>query len=148
MRIFAALLLIFNPISFTYGQSTRPCYEKVYQVSDTLPILLSQKENILKVIKTQIVIPDSLKNHKGHLLIKYVINCTGDVVNLKVVRTADSDGNLFENKFAFLSPQIIRILREELKWRPARQGGKAVDFLQICSITFDKGEIYISLTAS
>lgn len=132
----------------TIGQTNKQCYEKVYQVTDTLPQLISKTEDILKFIKDEITIPDSLKNHSGFLFIKYVINCNGDIVNLRVIKTADSDGILIKNDFEFLSTQLFKILKKELKWSPARQGGKTVDFFQVCSITFDKGEISIKLTAT
>jgi len=147
MRIVIIILLTVISLS-VLGQANKQCYEKVYKVTDTLPKLISKPEDVLRILKNEIVIPDSLKNRWGHLIIMYVINCNGDLVNLRTAKTADSDGNIEKNEFGFLSSEIFKIVKREIKWIPARHGGKTVDFLQIFSITFDKGEIRISLTAT
>jgi hypothetical protein len=148
MRLITILFLLIVPYNLILGQSNKACYSKIYQVTDTLPKLLSAKEDILEIMKQEIVVPDSLKNSKGFIFIKYVINCNGDIVNLRVVKTADSDGNLMNNEFEFLAPNVINILKKELRWTPARNGGKTVDFLQIFSISFDRGSISIMLKAT
>lgn len=148
MKLTTILLLLTGAFNLTFSQSNKACYSKIYQVTDTLPKLLSAKEDILKIMKQEIVVPDSLKNSTGFIFIKYVINCNGDIVNLRVVKTADSDGNLMTNEFEFLASNVINILKKELRWTPARNGGKTVDFLQIFSIRFDRGSISIMLTAT
>lgn len=148
MRLTTILFLLIGVFNLTLGQSNKACYGKIYQVTDTLPKLLSSTENILEIMKKEIVLPDSLKNRKGQIFIKYVINCMGDIVNLRVVKTADSDGNLIINEFEFLATKVINILKQELRWTPARNGGKTVDFLQIFSIGFDRGAINIQVTAT
>jgi hypothetical protein len=148
MRFTIILLLIVSATHLTWGQTNKACYNKIYQSTDTLPILISSVKHIEDRIKRQIKIPDSLLNETGQTFIKYVINCRGEIVNLRSIKTADSDGNILVNKFEFLSDQLIKILKEELKWHPAVHGGETVDFLQIFSIGFRKGEMNIQLTGS
>lgn len=148
MKKFIIILLVIFNITLSWGQRSGACYEKIYQSTDTLPILISSAENIKMLIKASIKLPDSLLGQTGQTFIKYVINCRGEVVNLRSVKTADSDGNLIINKFESLTSQIIEILGQELKWNPAIHQGKTVDFSQIFSIGFKKGEIWISLTAT
>lgn len=124
------------------------CYDKIYQVTDTLPTLISSTDKLLEIIKREITLPDSLKSHTGQIFIKYTINCHGEIVNLRTIKTADSDGKPVINEFEFLSGQIIKILRTELKWKPARHGGKTVDFLQVFRIDFNNGLINIKVTAT
>jgi len=147
MRLTTILLLLGLPL-LTQGQSNKACYQKIYQVTDTLPTLISSTDKLFETIKKEIKVPDSLRDRTGLIFIKYVINCHGETVNLRAIKTADSDGKPIINEFEFLSGQIIKILRRELKWAPAHQGGKAVDFYQIFRINFNQGQITISVIAN
>jgi hypothetical protein len=130
-----------------FGQNDKPC-GKVYQIADTLPLLISSTDHLVEVITSKIEIPDSLKLRKGSVLLKYIINCRGESVGFKVITVHDSDGNSIKNDFAILDSQIIPVLRKELRWIPARQNGKDVDFFQILSISFNSGKIAIKVTAT
>jgi hypothetical protein len=130
------------------GQNDEPCYKKTYQVADTLPRLISSVNEILQLIVKNLDVPDSLINRTGDIAIKYIINCHGESVKFKVLTIYDYDKRPIRNDYAYLSTQIIPILRNKLKWAPARQGGKDVDFLQIFSIFFDRGKISIRVTAT
>ncbi len=52
------------------------------------------------------------------------------------------------NNFEYLAQTVIPILKRELKWTPARERGRTVDFLQIFSISFKKGVINIKASAN
>jgi hypothetical protein len=147
MRYIVTSILVM--LSFPlFAQSGRPCYKKIYQITDTIPKLITSADKLLRIIASEIQIPDSLVNRKGHLMIKYVINCSGESVDLKVIVVHDYDGSPIKNDFEILARQIIPILRRELKWIPARHKGKNVDFLQILSIVFENGGISIRVTAT
>jgi hypothetical protein len=147
MRLLNILFLVFATFTLVQGQNNKPCYDKTYGVADTLPTLVSSPEMILEIIKNEISLPDSLQDSTGQIFISYVINCNGDVVKLRLIQTADSEGKLFVNHFEFLAPKVIKILKQELKWKPAWQGGKPVDFRQIFVIRFEKGSMGIRVTA-
>jgi len=83
---------------------------------------------------------------KGHVMIKLIVNCKGRLANPKVIKTADSNGVIESNTFASLAPQIMDILDRELRWTPAYQNGRAVDFLHIFSIWFDSGMVRMRMT--
>jgi hypothetical protein len=148
MRLLTILILSLITATWTFGQTNKPCYDKIYEMADTLPVLVGSLDKVLLAIKNEVIIPDSLQNQTGHILIKYVVNCNGDVVSLRKIKLADSDGKLILNKFEYLTAEIISVLRQELKWVPAIHGGKAVDFLHIFSITFTDGRISINTTGS
>jgi hypothetical protein len=148
MRLLTILFFVFVSFTLVQGQNNKPCYDKAYGVADTLPSLVSSPEMILEIIKKEVSLPDSLQDRTGQIFISYVINCNGDVVKLRLIQTADSDGKLFVNHFEFLAPKIIKILRQELKWTPAWQGGEPADFRQIFNIHFDKRSIGIRVTAT
>lgn len=148
MRLVLFISLFFLNIALSFGQTSKPCYSKIYEIADTLPVLVSSLDKVLEAIKNEIVIPDSLKNREGVILIKYVVNCQGHAVNLRTIKLADYDGKIIRNNFEYLTPNIYTILKRELLWRPARQAGKAIDFLHIFSIKFNNGEISINTTGS
>ena len=148
MKLFVTLSFLILATTAASSQNNKPCYERIYQVTDTLPKINSSVETILQHIKQEIQLPDSLLTRDGFIFIKYVINCHGDAVSLRVIKTADSDGVLAINNFEYLAKTIIPILKRELKWIPAWEGGRTVDFLQIFSISFKKGVISIKVNAN
>ena len=143
MRIIQIIFLL--KFTIIYGQGDNPCSKKIYQISDTIPELISSGQKIVEIIASQIKIPDSLVNRKGRIDIQYVINCNGKNVRFKVLTIYDYDKKPMRNDFSFLGSQIILVLRKDLKWTPARQGGKNVDFLEILAVQFGEGYLGVNL---
>ncbi|MBL7873637.1 MAG: hypothetical protein JNM78_18610 [Cyclobacteriaceae bacterium] len=127
-----------------FGQNNGPC-GKIYQVTDTIPKLISSGQQIADILARKISISDSLLTKKGRVDVQYVINCNGHNVKFKVLIIHDYDRKPIKNDFNILGDQIIPILQKDIKWAPARQGGKHVDFLQILTVEFREGFIGVNL---
>ena len=141
----SALALIIVAVASAKGQSSKPCYDRIYEVTDVLPVVATTVDKVVAALENEIAIPDSLKNRKGYVFISYVITCTGDVTKLKLIKKGDWDGTIRYEPFEILVPQIKKIIIRELKYKAALQGGKAVDFFQILSVSFESGRIFLSL---
>ncbi|MBX2896092.1 MAG: hypothetical protein KF763_11655 [Cyclobacteriaceae bacterium] len=147
-RYFYFISILFLPI-LIFGQSPNgQCYDKAYNVTDILPVLRTSPERILEAIKKEIIIPNELMDSISVLGIGYVINCKSEIVNIRLIKFADSEGKIIKSPFEIFVPKIKEILKRELKWTAAINGDKEVDFYQIFQISFRKGKITISLTAT
>lgn len=148
MRYVLLLMLTVLAIVPTAAQTGKPCYDKIYRVTDVLPVVASPADKIVAALENEIVIPDSLRNRKGHIFISYVITCNGDVVKPKLIKRGEWDGSIIYDPFEIFVPQIKRIIIRELKYTSALQEGKSVDFEQILSVSFEGGRIFLSLNGT
>src|SRR5687768_14033866 len=60
-RTFILSFILMIVLNVSFGQAGEPC-GKIYQMSDTLPELISSGQRIAEIVSSQIHIPDSLKN--------------------------------------------------------------------------------------
>ena len=63
---------------------------------------------------------------QGRVFIQFVINKTGKVVNVEVVRGVDP----------YLDKEALRVVKAMPKWKPGKQRGKAVKVSYIVPINF------------
>lgn len=147
-RYFCYIIILLLPTLIFGQQSNGQCYDRTYNVTNILPVLQSPPERILEAIQKEIVIPNELMDSISSLGIGYVINCKSEIVNVRLLKFADSEGKVVKSPFEIFVPKIKDILKRELKWTAAINEGKEVDFFQIFQISFNKGKISISLTAT
>jgi hypothetical protein len=127
------------------AQLSLQCGDKAYQVTDTLPKLLSDPREVIRRIAETITIPDSLESKDGHIVFKFIINCRGETVKARIVTIYDYDRKPFPNSFAFLAQQIGPVMERNMKWRPAFNAGEKVDFFQMTTISFKRGLVGMGL---
>ena len=62
----------------------------------------------------------------GQIIFEFTVNQTGEVKNIKILRDLGTKSAL----------ELIRVLRESPKWKPASRGGKAVSINLKMPLTF------------
>ncbi len=75
-----------------------------------------------KYISDNLKIPKALENQniKGELILKFVIEITGKIENVEVVKSLNP----------VVDAEAVRVIKESPKWKPAKQNGKKVQMTQ------------------
>ena len=71
---------------------------------------------------------------KDPIFIQFIVNCKGEDVEYKSVRTINSD----------LESDLINLIRSELSWTAGQQRGITVDVIKYLIIRVEKGRLKIS----
>lgn len=80
-----------------------------------------------KYISDHLRYPDSLQQVKGQVTLRFVIDPTGAIKNVEIIKSLHP----------LLDKEAIRVLLNAPKWKPARQGRKKVHAIRTQPITFE-----------
>ena len=80
-----------------------------------------------KYLRNNLRMPKALENEniKGELILKFVITTTGKVDNVEVIKSLNS----------LLDGEVVRVIKNSPRWRPAKQNGKKVTATRTQPIT-------------
>ena len=94
--------------------------EEVYFIVEDMPKFKSGDLNNFRMyIQENLQYPDSAaaKGISGKVFVQFVVNSTGYVKNVKIVRSADP----------YLDAEALRVIKSSPKWVPGKQRGKPVN---------------------
>ena len=123
----AAALLIASNIScissekqeeISEKQESRAAEGEVFQVVEEMPEFPGGMAECMKWLNQNIKYPADAKEKgvQGRVIVQFVVEKDGTIVNAKVVRGVDPD----------LDAEALRVVNQSPKWKPGKQKGEAV----------------------
>ena len=122
------LILGFTALTTARAQQTDTPCGKVYQVVEQMPQFPGGQAAMMKFIADSLRYPSvAFENGiEGRVIVKFVVDCKGNIVNPLVVRSVDP----------LLDREAIRLVKSMPKWIPGKQNGKPVSVVYFVPITF------------
>ena len=122
------LILGFTALTTAHAQNTDTPCGKVYQVVEQMPQFPGGQAAMMKFIADSLRYPSvAFENGiEGRVIVKFVVDCKGNIVNPLVVRSVDP----------LLDREAIRLVKSMPKWIPGRQNGKPVCVIYNVPIRF------------
>ena len=119
--LFTAIFIVLFPhlsISQDSARSVEGKDEKVYHVVDVMPLFPGGESELLKFISRNYRFPKSAAKDqvKGKILIQFVINESGDVEDVKIIRGLRED----------VDSAAIDLINSMPKWKPGLVGNRPV----------------------
>lgn len=95
-----------------------PKEEEIFQIVEDMPEFPGGTAELMKYLSKNTVYPTiALENGvQGRVIVEFVINRDGSIVDVKVARGVDPS----------LDKEAIRVVSTMQKWKPGKQGGKTV----------------------
>ena len=92
--------------------------QQIFQVVEEMPEFPGGMGECMKFLGKNIKYPTISQENgvQGRVIVQFVVNRDGSIVDVKVVRSADEH----------LSEEAVRVVKLMPKWKPARQGNKTV----------------------
>ena len=136
----AAALLIASNIScissekqeeISEKQESRAAEGEVFQVVEEMPEFPGGMGECMKWLGQNIKYPADAKEKgvQGRVIVQFVVEKDGTIVNAKVVRGVDPD----------LDAEALRVVNQSPKWKPGKQKGEAVRVKYTLPIMFRLG---------
>lgn len=122
------LILGFTALTTARAQNTDTPCGKVYQVVEQMPQFPGGQAAMMKFIADSLRYPSVAYENgiEGRVIVKFVVDCKGNIVNPLVVRSVDP----------LLDREAIRLVKSMPKWIPGRQNGKPVCVIYNVPIRF------------
>ena len=122
------LILGFTALTTARAQQTDTPCGKVYDVVEQMPQFPGGQAAMMKFIADSLRYPSvAFENGiEGRVIVKFVVDCEGNIVNPLVVRSVDP----------LLDREAIRLVKSMPKWIPGRQNGKPVCVIYNVPIRF------------
>ena len=122
------LILGFTALTTARAQQTDTPCGKVYQVVEQMPQFPGGQAAMMKFIADSLRYPSVAYENgiEGRVIVKFVVDCKGNIVNPLVVRSVDP----------LLDREAIRLVKSMPKWIPGRQNGKPVCVIYNVPIRF------------
>lgn len=92
--------------------------EKVFEVAEQAPAFPGGQAELMKWIQKELKYPSTAAESgiQGRVIIQFIVDKTGNIRDVKVVRTVDPD----------LDKEAIRVVKAMPRWIPGKQSGEAV----------------------
>ncbi|MBA7488812.1 MAG: energy transducer TonB [Prevotella sp.] len=122
------LILGFTALTTARAQQTDTPCSKVYQVVEQMPQFPGGQAAMMKFIADSLRYPSvAFENGiEGRVIVKFVVDCKGKIVNPLVVRSVDP----------LLDREAIRLVKSMPKWIPGKQNGKPVNVVCFVPVRF------------
>ena len=106
----------------------RPSGDEIYRSVEQMPQFVGGDAALMKFFETHIQYPpEAAKNNiQGKVIVQFVVDKTGQVGEIKVVRSVDKE----------LDKEAIRLIKSLPKFIPGRQNGRAVSVWYTLPVTF------------
>ena len=131
MKKLLLILLCLPMIGF--GQETdiyfeEEDYNEVFIAVETMPVFPGGDLGLMKYIQKNVKYPPIAKEYNitGKVYVSYVVDKSGAVTNVKVVRGVDKN----------LDAEAVRVVKSFPKYKPGKQRGRAVRVLHTVPINF------------
>ena len=102
--------------------------DKIYRSAERMPQFPGGEDALMKYLQMHINYPPMAKANKiqGRVILQFVVDKTGKVGEVKVVRSVDKD----------LDKEAIRLVKSFPKFTPGRQNGQVVSVWYTLPVTF------------
>ena len=102
--------------------------DKIYRSAERMPQFPGGEAALMKYLKMHINYPPMAKanNIQGRVVVQFVVDKTGNIGEVKVVRSVDKD----------LDEEAVRIIKTLPKFNPGRQNRQAVAVWYTLPVTF------------
>ena len=102
--------------------------EEFFMVVENMPVFPGGDLGLMKYIQKNIKYPAIAKEYNitGKVFISFIVDKTGSVINVKVVRGVDKN----------LDAEAVRVIKSLPKYKPGKQRGKAVRVMFTVPINF------------
>ena len=122
------LILGFTALTTARAQQTDTPCGKVYQVVEQMPQFPGGQAAMMKFIADSLRYPSVAYENgiEGRVIVKFVVDCKGNIVNPLVVRSVDP----------LLDREAIRLVKSMPKWIPGKQNGKPVNVICLVPVIF------------
>lgn len=122
------LILGFTALTTARAQQTDTPCGKVYDVVEQMPQFPGGQAAMMKFIADSLRYPSvAFENGiEGRVIVKFVVDCEGNIVNPLVVRSVDP----------LLDREAIRLVKSMPKWIPGKQNGKPVSVVYFVPVRF------------
>ena len=102
--------------------------EQVYDIVEQMPEYPGGIPAMMEFIKDNIKYPESLKESaiQGRVVVQFVISETGEIGDVKVVRSIDPA----------LDAEAVRVVKSMPRWKPGVQDGKTVSVKYTMPVMF------------
>lgn len=112
---------------------------EIYSSVEQMPLFPGGEAALVKYLDSHIQYPPEAKNNniQGRVVVQFVVDKTGNVGEVKVVRSVAKD----------LDKEAVRIVKSLPKFTPARQNGQAVAVWYTLPVTFklpEKGRMIVN----
>ncbi len=113
--------------------------DEIYSSVEQMPLFPGGEAALVKYLDSHIQYPPEAKNNniQGRVVVQFVVDKTGNVGEVKVVRSVAKD----------LDKEAVRIVKSLPKFTPARQNGQAVAVWYTLPVTFklpEKGGMIVN----
>lgn len=127
-KLLFILILCFTALTTSRAQNTDTPCGKVYQVVEQMPQFPGGQAAMMKFIADSLRYPSVACENgiEGRVLVKFVVDCKGNIVNPLVVRSVDP----------LLDREAIRLVKSMPKWIPGKQNGKPVNVVCFVPVRF------------
>lgn len=104
---------------------------EIFEVAETAPTFPGGEEALMKWLQKNLKYPADAQDNgvQGRVLVQFVVNKDGSIVDPKVVKSADPS----------LDKEAMRVVRAMPKWKPGQQRGKTVRVRYTLPVTFRLG---------
>lgn len=109
--------------------------ESIFIVTEVMPESSISMSQVSSILNTSIDLNKYQVPNKLNIYVNFIINCHGDDFNYKVIKPEHIDKDL-EN-------ELLSTLENAMKWTPAMQRGKGVDFSKTINVLIDNKKFYI-----
>jgi len=123
------LLLILLIPMIGFGQDSAKSFDdEFFMVVENMPEFPGGDLGLMKYIKKNVNYPKIAKEYNitGKVYISFIVDKTGSVTNVKVVRGVDKN----------LDAEAVRVIKSLPKYKPGKQRGKAVRVMFTIPIKF------------
>ena len=123
------LLLILLIPMIGFGQDSAKSFDdEFFMVVENMPEFPGGDLGLMKYIKKNVNYPKIAKEYNitGKVYISFIVDKTGSVTNVKVVRGVDKN----------LDAEAVRVIKSLPKYKPGKQRGKAVRVMLTVPVNF------------
>ena len=122
------LILGFTTLTTARAQNTDTPCGKVFHVVEQMPQFPGGQAAMMKFIADSLRYPPVVCTGgvEGRVLVKFVVDCKGNIVNPLVVRSVDP----------LLDREAIRLVKSMPKWIPGKQNGEPVSVVCFVPVRF------------
>lgn len=126
-KYFVIIVLLVLPF-VSFSQTTTTEEPPALLVAEEMPVYPGGDDAMRQFLVSNIIYPQIAKenNIQGKIFVEFIIEKTGEVTNVKVIRGVDP----------LLDDEAVRVVKLFPKWKPGKQEGKLVRVRFIVPIIF------------
>ncbi|MDR0824608.1 MAG: M56 family metallopeptidase, partial [Prevotella sp.] len=115
-------------IPFMDGKQVPQKKGDVYTVAEQMPSFAGGEAEMQKFLGNNVKYPVAAQaaGIQGRVVVRFIVGATGEISDVRAIRGVDPE----------LDKEAVRVIKAMPKWKPGKQGGKAVDVYYTLPIVF------------